>query len=402
MVNIIVSIVLPKKDPMPQLIFDPKFLKPIKFDWVNESWYFLYWEKDTDQPRVFCKRVFNQKWERIIEGIQNLKDWYISVTINRSRRFLHRLVQLVKTGDIEKFKNSWFHLVNHIDWDKLNNSPKNLEWSNPKHNAQHSIKNGLTKINKWLTHQCAREFLILKDNAIVKEFTTVIECIKFLWCWPTKFYKDHRNNIEINWFIVKYKDIFIENYDWEIWDKIQLPTTEYTKNEYFCSSFWRIKSVVLWKWYEKILEPYKNKSWYLLFKIGWKQRVIHKLVMECFSKETDKKQVINHKDWNKENNRLDNLEYVTYSENLNHAYTTWLNKLQKKVNQYSLEWIYIESYDSISKTSKKLNISSWHISNVCSWKKLQTWWFMFRYDLWDKSNIIAYKGNYKNKITYAI
>lgn len=46
-------------------------------------------------------------------------------------------------------------------------------------------------------------------------------------------------------------------------------------------------------------------------------RTIHRLVAEAFLGES--KLVVNHKDGNKLNNRLDNLEYVTRSQNILHA-----------------------------------------------------------------------------------
>ena len=49
---------------------------------------------------------------------------------------------------------------------------------------------------------------------------------------------------------------------------------------------------------------------------------MHRLVLETFDKESDLQ--VNHKDGNKQNNRLDNLEWVTCSENIKHAFRTGL------------------------------------------------------------------------------
>lgn len=54
------------------------------------------------------------------------------------------------------------------------------------------------------------------------------------------------------------------------------------------------------------------------------QRYFHHLVLEAFAKGLPKSLVTNHKDGNKLNNQLENLEIVTHKENAQHANITGL------------------------------------------------------------------------------
>ena len=91
---------------------------------------------------------------------------------------------------------------------------------------------------------------------------------------------------------------------------------------------------------EKIRFPRQLNSGYLSVNL-WKDnkqysRTVHKLVAEAFILNPENKATVNHKDGNKLNCNDWNLEWSTYSENINHAIKTGLNKTRKgKKNKHN-------------------------------------------------------------------
>ena len=74
---------------------------------------------------------------------------------------------------------------------------------------------------------------------------------------------------------------------------------------------------------ERILKPGKNRGGYLRVKF-WKDGKginykVHRLVAQAFIPNPQDLPEINHKDENKENNCVENLEWITHKENINHG-----------------------------------------------------------------------------------
>lgn len=74
-------------------------------------------------------------------------------------------------------------------------------------------------------------------------------------------------------------------------------------------------------------KPLKHKLHYGYYKVrlkdGWYP--VHRLLAMKFIPQPEGKTQVNHKDGNKLNNSLDNLEWVTQAENLHHAMDTGLH-----------------------------------------------------------------------------
>lgn len=105
---------------------------------------------------------------------------------------------------------------------------------------------------------------------------------------------------------------------------------------------------------------------YLNVSIGGKQYSLHRLVAKTFLPNLENKSFVNHKDGNKLNAKLSNLEWVTESENSIHAYETQLNNNTKPVIQFDIEMKKINEFNSINEASRKLKINPTTIGAVCN------------------------------------
>ena len=92
----------------------------------------------------------------------------------------------------------------------------------------------------------------------------------------------------------------------------------------------------------------------------------HRLVATYFLVCPDETYVVNHKDGMKTNNNVENLEWVSRSENGKHAYRLNLHKPTRiGVSQYTLSDVFIKEYDSLLDAEKETGIYNGHISGVC-------------------------------------
>ena len=162
----------------------------------------------------------------------------------------------------------------------------------------------------------------------------------------------------------------------ELWDYVPR-----FKNMVQVSTLGRIKSFYRYS-AGKIIQCIDTDCFgYARVRIKGKRYKIHRLVAETFIPNPEDKREVNHKDGNKLNNRADNLEWATRSENQKHAYKIGLQKSSEKqkqavskwnkenriksVHQYKLNGELIKTYKSCHDCSVELNTTNATVSRHC-------------------------------------
>lgn len=192
-------------------------------------------------------------------------------------------------------------IVNHLDGDTHNFSIGNLEWATAKENSKHAAKSGLLKQN----NQTA---ILLEQDYLPDE----------IW-------------VEIQ----NYPNYIISNMGRVLNIRTKtLKKTPLDNNGYPHVSLWA-----------------NNKG---------KTFQVHRLEFLSFYPEENLDGfVINHIDGNKENNKLNNLEKITYKENNLHAeYVIKTHKTGKKVVQKDTNGNVLNTYLSVAEAQRCTNTSN--------------------------------------------
>ena len=143
---------------------------------------------------------------------------------------------------------------------------------------------------------------------------------------------------------------------------------------YQVSSLGRVKSLERDYKYGKhgdIILKQNNRRGYkgvTLFKDGKRYyKAVHRLVAEAFIDNPNNLPMVNHKDENRTNNKVDNLEYCDAKYNIN--YGSCRDKISKgvskKVEQLTKDGLVIGIFNSMTEASNKTGVYLSEISKCC-------------------------------------
>ena len=129
-----------------------------------------------------------------------------------------------------------------------------------------------------------------------------------------------------------------------------------------------LKASYTYNGYERIGLSKNNKT---------KKYLVHRLVAETFIPNPNNYEQVNHKDENKQNNNINNLEWCTRSYNINYGNRN--NNLNKEVWQYDLKGNFIKKWKSTMEIQRSLGYKNQSISSACRGKSRTAYNYIWKY-----------------------
>lgn len=135
----------------------------------------------------------------------------------------------------------------------------------------------------------------------------------------------------------------------------------------------------------RVLKQRSNGNGYIRIELWKNQRgrkfYMHRLVAEAFLRRPSNCTEVNHKDLDRANNHVSNLEWVTSSENTRHAVRNdalhaWGNKAKPIIATCVTDGTFVE-YETISQAERALGTR--HITDVLKGKRRQAKGYTFVY-----------------------
>lgn len=289
---------------------------------------------------------------------------YVGLKLNKktSTKKLHRLLAIMFIPNPDNLPT-----VDHINNIKDDNRLDNLRWASYK-----TQNNNKTKRNNKNYGYPITKYSI--DNNFICKYDNYTQAAKSLNITLHLFIKIKNKNVSNVFIINGFK--FIEN-------TILLLPNEHLKPIYInnIDSGYKISNYgTLLNRKNTKTKGSKNSHGYLVCNINGKTLLLHRLIANAFLPNFYNKKIVNHKDGDKSNCKLYNLEWATRSENSLHSSNILKNGCVG-VNQYDLKGNFIAHFYSIQKAADFMNTKNHNIQSACSGKSKTSCGF-----IWDFSD----------------
>ncbi len=280
---------------------------------------------------------------------------------------VHTLVALTFLDNPEEHP-----IVNHKNGDKADNNVENLEWISMKGNAQHARATGLTKSRTIPVLQYS-----LNGETFVAEFTSMKEAQEKTRVSSRRICDSCRGKIpDAGGFTWKYKhekdNIIIEAVECDGISVPEWPKYQVTKDGRIYSERSR-----------RYLKPNPSASYSIVnFRDNGevKAMLIHLVVAQVYIPNPANLPYVNHKNGNKRDNRVENLEWISKSGNMVHAIEILkVKRSAKAVVQFDKNHVYIKHHLSMKKAGTSAGLKPNLINGVCRNLKKSSGGFLWRY-----------------------
>lgn len=304
--------------------------------------------------------VKNLKTGKFILG--SISQGYVCVTLypdegKQKAQRLHRVVAKLFCPNDNNVV-----IVNHLDGNPLNNNASNLEWTTARKNTQHAA--ALGKLSGGKTNSKSVRRICLQTGEI-KEYTSI-----------TNAQEDTEtitHSAIVN--VCSGRHQTVGGYKWEyINPEIPIDINSVDGKEILGYTNYLITSEgkIYNKRSKRFLHPSTNQAGYLIIDLHGdeyddtkdhtiysrkrfskrKKFRVHRLVAEYFIPNPTPELCVevNHKNRIRTDNRVENLEWVTGAQNLQHAHN-------KAIEQYTLDKVFVKSYTSLTEAGKETGIN---------------------------------------------
>ena len=307
-------------------------------------------------------KVYSKIYSRPLTPHKQGKYYYLRLyrvdpkTKERKRVYksIHRLVAMAHISNPQNLP-----IVNHKDGNTVNNTVENLEWVSHQRSVEHAYENDL------IEHYTRPVIQYSLKGSKLAEFSSAKEAFQKTGVKTRSISKvclGHRKTAGgYKWkFVTPNKDV--DSKENEIWKRIP------GHSKYMISSEGQILSLR----YARCLKPRLRGEGYLRVALDKKKEYyVQVLMAKTFLGEPPshlENPVVNHKNGDKSDNRLENLEWAEFADNIVHAHKTGLNTTCKPCVQYSLDGKKIKEYPSVAEAARAMKVSHTSILVVCDRK----------------------------------